>query len=93
MTFNFNSLNYIENYRDNWKKNINPITFFFVEEGPGRGSEDIEEEYNVNCFDFPFSSVFLMLVMVGKGHSQLNKTALKQTKKKHMHSGKALQAP
>jgi hypothetical protein len=33
-------------------KNINQIFFYFVEEGPGRGSEDIKKEYNVNCSDF-----------------------------------------
>jgi len=38
------------------------MTFYFVEEGPGRGSEDINKECNVNCFDF-FFSVFLMDVM------------------------------
>jgi hypothetical protein len=36
------------------------ITFYFVEEGPGRGSEDIKKECNVNCFDFFFFSVFLV---------------------------------
>jgi len=46
------------------KKNINQITF--VEEGPGRVSEDIKKECNVNCFDFLFFSVFLMDVMGGK---------------------------
>jgi len=25
------------------EKNINQITFYFVEEGPGRGSEDIKK--------------------------------------------------
>jgi len=55
---------YIENYTDNWKKY--QITFYFAEEGPGRGSEDIKKECNVNCFDFTFSSVFLMDVMCGK---------------------------
>jgi len=48
------------------KKNINQITFYFVEEGPGRGSEDIKKECNVNCFDFFFFSVFLMELMGGK---------------------------
>jgi len=47
-------------------KNINQITFYFAEEGPGRGSEDIKKEFNVNCFDFFFFSVFLMYVMGGK---------------------------
>jgi hypothetical protein len=45
---------------------INQITFYFVQEGPGRASEDIKKECNVNCFDFFFSSVFLMDVMGGK---------------------------
>ena len=26
--------------------------FYFAEEGPGHGSEDIKKECNVNCFDF-----------------------------------------
>jgi hypothetical protein len=48
------------------KKNINQFTFNFVEEGPGRGSEDIKKECNVNCIDFFFFSVSLMDVFVGK---------------------------
>jgi hypothetical protein len=47
-------------------ENINQITFYFAAEGPGCGSEDIKRECNVNCFDFFFSSVFLMDVMGGK---------------------------
>jgi len=47
-------------------KNINQITFYFVEEGPGCGAEDIKKECNVNCFDFFFFYVFLMDVMGGK---------------------------
>jgi hypothetical protein len=47
-------------------KNINQITFYFPEEGPGRGSEAIKTECNVDCFDFFFFSVFLMDVMGGK---------------------------
>jgi len=39
-------------------KNINQITFYFVEEGPGRGSEDIKKEFKVDCFDFIFFSAF-----------------------------------
>jgi len=42
------------------------VTFYFVEEGPGRGSEDIMKECNVSCFDFCFFSVSLMDVMGGK---------------------------
>jgi len=47
------------------QKNINRITFCFVEEGSGRGSEGIKKECKVNCFDLSFS-VFLMDVMAGK---------------------------
>jgi len=48
------------------KKNIKQIALNIVEEGPGRGSEDIKKECNVNCFDFFFFSVFFMDVMIGK---------------------------
>jgi hypothetical protein len=48
------------------------ITFYFVEEGPGRGSEDIKKKCNVNCFDFFFFSVFLMDVMGEKININLN---------------------
>jgi len=47
-------------------KNINQITFCFVEEGTGSGSEDSKKECNINCADFFFFSVFLMDVMGGK---------------------------
>jgi hypothetical protein len=47
------------------EKYINQIIFYFVEEGPGRGSEDIKKDCNVNCFDL-FFPVFLMDVMSGK---------------------------
>jgi len=47
-------------------KKINQITFNFVEEGPGRGSEDTRKECNVNCFDFFFFSVSLKNAMGGK---------------------------
>jgi len=56
---------YTENYTDNWKK-YQSIPFYFAQEGPGRGSEDIKKECNINCFDFCFFSVFLMDVMCGK---------------------------
>jgi len=42
------------------------ITFYFVEECPGRNSEDIKKECNVNCFDFFFFSVFSLDVVGGK---------------------------
>ena len=34
------------------EKNINQITFYFDEEGPGRASEDIKKECNIHCCDF-----------------------------------------
>jgi len=41
--------------------------FYFTEEGPGRGSEDIKKECNVNCFYFFFFSVFFFMdVLSGK---------------------------
>jgi hypothetical protein len=46
-------------------KKFNPICFYSAEEGPGRGSEDIKKECNVNCLDFFFFSVFLMDVTGG----------------------------
>jgi len=46
------------------RKNV--ITLYFLEEGPGRGSDDIKKECDVNCFDFLFFFVFLMDVMGGK---------------------------
>jgi len=57
-------------------KKINEITFYFVEEGPGRGSEDIERECNVDCFDFFFFCHFDEH-RGWKNHNQLNRTALK----------------
>jgi hypothetical protein len=35
-------------------------------EGPGRGSEDVKKNCNVNRFDIFFFSVFLVDVMGGK---------------------------
>jgi len=58
------------------EKNISQITYYFAEEGPGRGSEDIKKECNVNCFDF----FHLFCLFVGrhgwKNHNQLKRTAL-----------------
>ena len=48
------------------EKNINQITSYFPEEGPGRGSEAIKKECNVDCVDFFLFSDFLMDVMGGK---------------------------
>jgi len=47
------------------KKNISNH-FYFVEEDPSRGSEDIKKECKINCFDFFFFSLFLMDFMGGK---------------------------
>jgi len=58
------------------EKDINQITFYFVEEGQGRGLGDIKKEFNINCFNFFFFSVFLMDVMSGK-ISQIKRTAPK----------------
>jgi hypothetical protein len=49
---------YIESYTENYQQTSH-ITFYFVEEAPGRGSEDIKQECNVNRFHFFFFSVFL----------------------------------
>ena len=68
MTYGFNLMEQVySKLHRQLKKNTNQITFYFAEEGPGRGSEeDIKKECNVNCFDFFFFSVFLMDVMCGK---------------------------
>jgi hypothetical protein len=58
-------------------KNINQIPFYFAEEGPGRGSEDIKKECNVKCFDFSFFPVFFYGRHGWKNHNQLKRTALK----------------
>jgi len=58
------------------KKNTNQITFYFAEEGPGCGSQDIKTECNGTCFGFFFFSVFLIDIMGGK-INQLKRTALK----------------
>jgi len=47
----------MENYTENWKKNISQITFYFVEEGPGRSSEDIRK--NVTSAVLIFSYFYL----------------------------------
>jgi len=39
------------------KKNINQVTSYFVEEGPGRDSE-IMKDCNVKCLDFFFFCIF-----------------------------------
>jgi len=65
-------------------KNISQIAFNIAEEGPGRGSENIKKERNVNCFDFFFFSLFLMDVMGGK--ITINLKELHQNKKAETHA-------
>jgi len=61
------------------KKNINQITFYFVEEGPGRGSEDVKEESNVNCFEFFLFLSFRWTSWVEKSQSTLkNRTKIEK---------------
>jgi hypothetical protein len=74
------------------EKKINQITFYFVEECPGRGSEDIKKECDVSCFDYFLFSVLFMDVMSGKITMNLHRTALQNNKKKHIHTGKELEA-
>jgi len=66
--------------------------FLFPEEGPDRGSEDIKTECDVNCFDFFFFPVIFMDVMGGKNHNQLKRTAPKEIKQIHIHTGKEPEA-
>jgi len=51
------------------KKNINQITFYLVDEDPGRGSEDIKKECNINSFDFFFVFSFCWTSWVEKSWS------------------------
>ena len=50
---------------------------YVVEEGPGRGSEDINKECNINCFGVFFFSVFFDGRHGRKNHNKLKRTALK----------------
>jgi len=45
---------------------MNQITLYFVEKGPGRGSEDTKKNCNVKCFEIFFFCVFMMDVMRGE---------------------------
>ena len=54
------------------EKNINQITFYFAEEGPGRGSEDIKKEYNVYSIDF----LYFLAVLHNKGVAWLLRSFL-----------------
>jgi len=56
---------------------MNQITFYFVEEGTGRASEDIKKECNIKSCDF-----FLLFCLFDgrhgwKNHNQLKRTAVK----------------
>ena len=57
--------------------NINQITFYFAEEGPGCGSEDIKKECNINCFGF-----FLFFCLFDGRHGWKNHDQLKSTARK-----------
>jgi len=75
------------------EKNINQIIFYFAEEGPGSGSEDIKKECNVNGFDF-----FLFFCLFDgrhgwKNHTQLKRTALKQKKEETCAHWKRARSP
>ena len=59
-------------------KKINQITFCFAEEGPGRGSEDIKTECDVNCFDF--FKCFFDGRQGWKNHIQLKRTCTRTEK-------------
>jgi len=48
-----------------------------LKKAPGRGSEDINKKYNVNCFDFFFFTVFFYGRHGWKNHNKLKRTALK----------------
>jgi len=74
------------------KKNINQIAFYFAEEGRGCGSEDINKECNVNCFDFLLLFCLSDGRHVCKNHNQLKRTELKYKKQKQMHTGKEQEA-
>jgi hypothetical protein len=83
---------YIENKTDIEKKCQSKITFNFVEEGPGHGSEDITKECNVNCFDFFSFSVSLMDVMGGKITLNLKELHSNRTEETHVHRRRARSA-
>jgi len=70
-------------------KKVNNTTFYFVEEGQSRGSEDIKKECNDHCFHFFFFSVFLMDVMGGKKSQSTAKNCTKI--EENMHTGKGLE--
>jgi len=48
------------------KKKIINQSLYFIEEGPGCGSEDIKKECNVNCFDFFLLFCVFMDAVCGK---------------------------
>jgi hypothetical protein len=71
------------------EKYINQITFYYVEEGPGRGSEDIKKECNVNCFDFFFFSVLLLDSWVEKSQSPKKNCTKIEKEETHAHRKRA----
>jgi hypothetical protein len=69
MTCNFNLMNQVYRKLCITENNITQITFYFVEEGLDRGSEDTKKECNVNCFDFSSLLSFLWTSRVEKSQS------------------------
>jgi hypothetical protein len=59
--------------------------FYFVEEVPGSGSEDIRKECNVNCFNFFFYSASLLEFMCGKITISLKNCTKIEKEKAHTH--------
>jgi hypothetical protein len=61
------------------------ITFNFVEEGSGCGSEDIKKEQNADCFDCFFFSVSLLAVMGEKITINLKARTKIEKEETHAH--------
>ena len=68
----------------------NQIAFYFAEEGPGRGSEDIKTGCDVDSFDFFFVSLWTS--WVGKITINFKRTELKQKMEKYEQTGKQPEA-
>ena len=74
MTYKFSVMNLV--YRQITQiieKNINQITFYFAEEGPGRGSEDIKKNVTSTVL------IFLRFCIFDGGHGWKNHDQLKIT--------------
>jgi len=73
-TFQFNEVDIYKITQVN--ENVNQFTLYFIEEGPGRGSEITKKDCNVKCFD-----IFFFCLFDGghawRNHNQVKRTALK----------------